>query len=96
MNPKVDQIDFPQLAKKNIQNLAVVEREVFHVDINEGKLIPKHPEYWDISLDGTVPHLFKIRIKLDVDIEIDIRNLKIPTRKLLPSCAILRKRKGHG
>jgi hypothetical protein len=55
MNPKVDQIDFPQLAKKNIQNLAVVEREVFHVDINEGKLIPKHPEYWDISLDGTVP-----------------------------------------
>ena len=55
MNPKVDQIDFPKLAKKNIQNLSVVEREVFYVDFDEGKLVPKHPKYWDIQLDGTVP-----------------------------------------
>ena len=55
MNPKVDQIDFPKLAKKNIQNLSVVEREVFDVDFDEGRLVPKHPKYWDIQPDGTVP-----------------------------------------
>ena len=55
MNPKVDQIDFPKLAKKNIQNLSVVEREVFDVDFDEGSLVPKHPKYWDIQPDGTVP-----------------------------------------
>ena len=56
MNPKVATIDFPKLAKKNIHNLSVVEREVFEVSIsNNGELIPKHPKYWDINPDGTVP-----------------------------------------
>ena len=55
MNPKIAQIDFPKLAKENIQNLAVVECEIFDLDINEGKIVPKQPKYWDISSDGTVP-----------------------------------------
>jgi len=55
MNPKVAQINFPELAKKNIKNLALVEREVFNVDFDEGKLVPKYPKYWDIQQDGTVP-----------------------------------------
>lgn len=46
MNPKVAGIDFQELAKKNIHSLVVVEREVFDVDIRDGKLILKHPEYW--------------------------------------------------
>ncbi len=46
MNPSVDKIDFQDLAKKNIHNLAVVESEVFAVDVNDGKIILKHPEYW--------------------------------------------------
>ncbi len=46
MNPKVATIDFQGLAKKNIHNLTIVEREVFNVDIHDGKIIPKHPEYW--------------------------------------------------
>ena len=46
MNPKVAGIDFQELAKKNIHSLAVVEREVFDVDVRDGKLILKHPAYW--------------------------------------------------
>ena len=63
MNPKVATIDFPKLAKKNIHNLSVVEREVFEVSIsNNGELIPKHPKYWDINPDGTVPIYLRMGI----------------------------------
>ena len=56
MNPKVAHIDFPKLAKKNIQNLSIIEREVFEAYLDEkGRLVPKHPKYWDIQLDGKVP-----------------------------------------
>ena len=39
MNPPVAQIGFLELAKKNIHNLAVVEREVWATNFNEGKMI---------------------------------------------------------
>jgi len=54
MNPQVGNIDFNTLAKRNLQNLAIVEGEVFEVEISQGKLIPKHPQYWKILKDGTV------------------------------------------
>lgn len=63
MNRKVATIDFPKLAKRNIHNLSVVEREVFEVSIsNNGELIPKHPKYWDINPDGTVPIYLRMGI----------------------------------
>ena len=46
MNPKISEIDFPSLAKKNIHNLIIVENEIFYADISDGKLIPKYPEFW--------------------------------------------------
>ena len=54
MNPPVAKIDFPKLAKKNIHNLAVVEREIWATNFNDGKMIPIYPKYWDINSDGTV------------------------------------------
>lgn len=54
MNPKVDQIDFPKLAKKNIQNLAVIEREIWATNFKNGKVITIQPKYWDTNPDGTV------------------------------------------
>lgn len=62
MNPKVSTIPFPTLAKKNLQSLAVVEGEVFGVDIVDGKLHPKQPKYWDIQSDGTVPVFLRLGI----------------------------------
>ena len=55
MNPPVAQINFPELAKKNIQNLAVIECEFWSTAIIGGKLMPFQPKYWDINPDGTVP-----------------------------------------
>ena len=55
MNPPVAKINFPELARKNIHNLAVVEREIWATNFKEGKMIPIYPKYWDINSDGTVP-----------------------------------------
>ena len=54
MNPPVAKIDFPELAKKNIHNLAVIEREIWATNFDNGKLIPIQPKYWDINPDGTI------------------------------------------
>ncbi len=55
MNPKVANIPFPKLAKSNLQALVIIEREVFGVDFEDGKLVPKQPIYGDVQEDGTVP-----------------------------------------
>ena len=54
MNPPVAEIDFPELAKKNIHNLAVIEREIWATNFDNGKVIPIQPKYWDINPDGTI------------------------------------------
>ena len=54
MNPPVAEIDFPNLAKKNIHNLAVIEREIWDVNFKNGAMIPIQPKYWDINPDGTI------------------------------------------
>ena len=64
MNPPIGTIDFQtwaKLAKKNIQNLAIVEREIWATNINEGKLVPIQPKYWDINRDGTVPVYLRLQ-----------------------------------
>ena len=54
MNPPVAKINFPELAKKNIHNLAVIEREIWATNFRNGKMIPIQPQYWDINPDGTI------------------------------------------
>jgi len=54
MNPPVAQINFPELAKKNIHNLAVIEREIWATNFDDGKVISIQPKYWDINPDGTI------------------------------------------
>ena len=55
MSSKVATINFQELAKKNIQNLSVIEREIWAAYPNaDGKLFPLQPKYWDIDPDGTV------------------------------------------
>ena len=55
MNPPVGQINFPEFAKKNIHNLAVIEREIWAVNFKDGEIIPIQPKYWDINSDGEIP-----------------------------------------
>ena len=54
MDPPVAKIDFPELAKKNIHNLAAIEREIWATSFKDGKVIPIQPKYWDINPDGTI------------------------------------------
>ena len=64
MNPPVGAIDFQtwaKLAKKNIQNLAIVEREIWDTNFDDGKLVPIQPKYWDINSDGTVPIYLRLQ-----------------------------------
>jgi len=54
MTPTVMEIPFRELAKENVERLAVIEKEIFDVETPEGKLKPKKPQYWDLNPDGTV------------------------------------------
>ena len=54
MNPPVQDINFPELAKKNIHNLAVIEREIWATNFKDGEMIPVQPEYWDRNPDGDI------------------------------------------
>jgi hypothetical protein len=54
LNPKVTtEIPFPELAKRNVTDLAMVERELFEVAFDNGRILPKQPKYWDLRPDGT-------------------------------------------
>jgi len=60
MNPKVASIPFQELAKGNLQGLATIEKEIFGVNFKDGKLVPHHPQYWDVGNDGTVPAFLRL------------------------------------
>ncbi len=61
MNPKVAEISFRDLAKRNIQDLAALEREVFDFKIGgDGRVIPTNPKYWDVEADGTMPAFLRL------------------------------------
>jgi hypothetical protein len=53
MNPKVSSVPFRELARRNLKDLATIEREIFAVSFNNGKLVPIQPLYWDLGADGT-------------------------------------------
>lgn len=60
MNPEVATIPFDILAKRNLQDLATIEKEIFGTDIKNGMLIPHQPKYWDLQNDGTVQAFLRI------------------------------------
>jgi hypothetical protein len=62
MNPTVTKVPFRQLAKQNLQNLALIEKEIFDVEFENGKLVPKQPKYWDIQNDATVPAFLRLGV----------------------------------
>ncbi len=60
MNSKVAMVPFTILAKRNIDDLAIIEREIFAYCVNNGKLSPVQPRYWDVQPDGTVPVFLRL------------------------------------
>ncbi len=60
MNPRVAHVNFPDLARRNLRDLAELEREIFGTDTSNGKLVPRQPKYWDVRPDGTVPVFLRL------------------------------------
>ncbi len=61
MNPPVGNLDHEVFAKRNIFDLATIEREIFDCSIGDGgTLVPKNLLYWDIAPDGTVPAFLRL------------------------------------
>ncbi len=50
---KVADINFREIAPNNIKHLALIESEIFAVNIVTGGIDPVHRQYWDIKEDGT-------------------------------------------
>lgn len=53
MNPSVETVPFQELARRNLIDLAVIEREIFAFAVNEGRLVPVQNLYWDLQADAT-------------------------------------------
>lgn len=53
MNPSVSRVPFRELARRNLLDLAAIEREIFAVSFDNGKLVPIQPRYWDLQPGGT-------------------------------------------
>jgi hypothetical protein len=54
MNPGVSAVPIRDLAKRNLIDLAAIEREIFAVTFDVGLLIPIQPRYWDVPPNGTI------------------------------------------
>ena len=53
MDPTVSTVLFRKLARRNIVDLAAIEREIFECTFSNGNLVPVQPCYWDLQADGT-------------------------------------------
>lgn len=52
MNPGVVRIPFSAVARSNLADLALIEREIFATGFAAGRLVPVHRKYWDLGADG--------------------------------------------
>lgn len=61
MNPPVAEVDVGALAKRNILDLATIEREIFECRRGTGgTVMPSRLLYWDINEDGSVPAYLRL------------------------------------
>jgi hypothetical protein len=53
MNPKVSTVPFDILAKRNLVDLGIIEREIFAFSLSsDNRIAPAQPKYWDVQQDG--------------------------------------------
>ena len=57
MNPKVGKLDHQEIAKRNISDLAIIEKEIFGFKSERGRLKPNQPLYWDGDKDTVSAYL---------------------------------------
>lgn len=54
LNPSISNVPVQDIAKRNIDDIASIEKEIFEHSYIDGKISPKHQQYWDVRADGTM------------------------------------------
>lgn len=54
LNPSISKVPVQDIARRNIEDIASIEKEIFEHSYHDGKIRPKHEQYWDVSADGTM------------------------------------------
>ncbi len=54
LNPSISNVPIQEIARRNIEDIAVIEKEIFEHTYANDKLFPKQKKYWDIKPDGTI------------------------------------------
>ena len=54
LNPSIAKVPVQDIARRNIEDIAAIEKEIFEHSYQDGKISPKHEKYWDVRADGTM------------------------------------------
>jgi glycerol uptake facilitator-like aquaporin len=54
LSPSISKVPVQDIARRNIEDIVVIEKEIFEHSYENGKINPKQKKYWDISVQGTV------------------------------------------
>jgi hypothetical protein len=60
MNPTVIEIPFKKLALQNIKDLAIIEKEIFGFDVDNGAIVPHQPKHWNINKNGMIETFLRL------------------------------------
>ena len=54
LNPSISKVPVHEIARRNIEDIAAIENEIFEHTYANDKLSPKQDKYWDLKPDGTM------------------------------------------
>ncbi len=54
LNPSILEVPVQEIAKRNIEDIVVIEKEIFEHTFEGGRIIFKQERYWDVSPEGKV------------------------------------------
>lgn len=54
LNPSISKVPVQAIAKRNIEDIASIEKEIFEHSYQDGKISPKQEKYWDVTPQGTI------------------------------------------
>ena len=54
LNPSISNVPVQDIAKRNIEDICTIEKEIFEHTYEHGMISPKQEKYWDVRDDGTI------------------------------------------
>ena len=54
INPNIQDHPHKIIADRNLKDLAFLESKMFDYSLNQGKVVPRYPQYWNIKPNGTI------------------------------------------